>query len=407
MRLKYPRDLSLSMASFSLKIIGVWLSNSYFEQWFRNVMVVYTISMLAICLCIHLWGLYFSWDDFKVFSYISSNSVGLIMDIFKFLVILLYKKKFLSLITYMQTNFWHLNYDEYEKSIIENAKHICIYFVGVQSFFSQITIFSYIIRPLLSNIGKNETDRIFIFNMYIDMPIYISPYYEIIYLIQALSLYQAGICYISFDNIFFIMCKHLASQFRILRYRIVEMPNLKVRVNLDENVNTCPSSKYYNTFRSCIQQHQSLIDVCAKLEEVFAVIILGQVSIFSILICFIGYQVILANLSLSWRISFICFLLNNICQLWMFTYSCNSIMQESANIVSAVYATPWINLSMDKYGKMIRKDLQLVTMRSLRACCLTAYGFFPISLETCTKIISTAMSYFTLLKQRIMDIADT
>lgn len=113
---------------------------------------------------------------------------------------------------------------------------------------------------------------------------------------QALCLYQSGICYFSFDNIFFIMCLQVAAQFRILQYRMVKMPNL-IRENLKENVCTNVSRKYYNTFRNNIQQQQSLHDVCAKLEEVFTIIILGQVLIYSILICFLGYQILLVSMN--------------------------------------------------------------------------------------------------------------
>lgn len=93
-----------------------------------------------------------------------------------------------------------------------------------------------------------------------------------------------------------------------------------------------------------------------------------------------------ADLTLSYRISFISYLFAGMCQLWMFTYSCDCVTQESAKIASAVYTSPWINLPMDKFGKMLRQDLQIVVMRSRRACCLTACGFFPISLETYTKV---------------------
>ncbi|XP_050594257.1 odorant receptor 13a-like isoform X2 [Bombus affinis] len=350
-----------------------------------------------------LRGLYFSWGDFSVSTYIACNSLGLFMDLFKLLIIFIHKKKFLYLVMYMQKNFWHFNYNQYEKSVLADAKRMCIYFVCVFSFLSQSTIFSYIFRPLISNIGKNESDRVPIFHMYLDLPLNVSPYYEMTYLIQALTLYQVGVCYLCVDNIFCIMCLHVASQFRILQYRIANVLSLKDKVKFDQDTNLDSSGEFYAIFKKCIQQHQALIGFCTTLEEIFTVIILGQVLTFSILICFVGYQALLVKLSLSWRISLVSFLTTNICQLWIFTYSCNALVQESMNTANAAYATPWIFLPMDKFGEMARKDLQLVLMRSRRACYLTACGFFPISLETFTKIMSSAMSYFTILKQRTVD----
>ncbi|PBC27155.1 Putative odorant receptor [Apis cerana cerana] len=197
------------------------------------------------------------------------------------------------------------------------------------------------------------------------------------------ALNQAGSCYFCFDNIFCILCLNVACQFRILQYRIANVPILKMKENLDTNTDS--SDECYNAFKNYIQQHQALLDFCETLEEIFTIIVIGQILMFSILFCFLGYQVILADLTLSYRISFISYLFAGMCQLWMFTYSCDCVTQESAKIASAVYTSPWINLPMDKFGKMLRQDLQIVVMRSRRACCLTACGFFPISLETYTK----------------------
>ncbi|XP_068977262.1 odorant receptor 13a-like [Bombus flavifrons] len=403
MSLKYHKDVSFSVAVFYLKIVGLWLSTSLAEKWFRNALVTYTILAIIFNMWMQLRGLYFSWGDFSVSTYIACNSLGLFMDLFKLLIIFIHKKKFLYLVVYMQKNFWHFNYNQYEKSVLADAKRMCIYFVCVFSFLSQSTIFSYIFRPLISNIGKNESDRVPIFHMHLDLPLNISPYYEMTYLIQALTLYQVGVCYLCVDNIFCIMCLHVASQFRILQYRIANVLSLKDKVKFDQDTNLDSSGEFYAIFRKCIQQHQALIKFCTTLEEIFAVIILGQVLTFSILICFVGYQALLVKLSLSWRISLVSFLTTNICQLWIFTYSCNALIQESMNTANAAYAAPWIYLPMDKFGEMTRKDLQLVLMRSRRACCLTACGFFPISLETFTKIMSSAMSYFTILKQRTVN----
>lgn len=74
------------------------------------------------------------------------------------------------------------------------------------------------------------------------------------------------------------------------------------------------------------------------------------------------------------------------CQLLMFTYSCNCLIQDSECVMNATYKSSWSPLPMDKYGKMLRKDLMFVMMRSRAPCCLTACGFFAVSLETYTGV---------------------
>ncbi|XP_043512088.1 uncharacterized protein LOC122529741 [Frieseomelitta varia] len=405
MSTKHHKDISFRLTTFFLKVVGLWLRTTRVEKWLRNAVVVYTILTIIFFAWIYSRGLYFFWGDFSISSYMVCNLLGMFLVFLKIVTVFIYKEKFFRLIVHMQENFWHFNYDQYENSILADTKRMCIYFVCVFSIFSQFTAFSYIINPVISNIGRNATERILIFDMHLDLPLSTSPYYEIMYLIQALAVYQNDVCYLCIDDIFCIMCLHAASQFRILQYRIANVPSLKIKDKLDQYANEDASIKCYAIFKNCIQQHQTLIEFSTTLEEIFTIIVLGQVLTFSILICFVGYLTLLVELTLSSRISLICFLSTNISQLWIFTYSCDFMAQESMNVANAVYTAPWIYLPMDRFGKMIRQDLQIVMMRSRRACYLTACGFFPISLETFTKIMSSAMSYFTILKQQTADTA--
>lgn len=70
----------------------------------------------------------------------------------------------------------------------------------------------------------------------------------------------------------------------------------------------------------------------------------------------------------------------------MFTYSCDVVIEQSENVTLGAYSAQWTVMPMNKSGRMIRNDLIMVVARSRRVCCLTAYGFFPVSLETYTKV---------------------
>lgn len=87
------------------------------------------------------------------------------------------------------------------------------------------------------------------------------------------------------------------------------------------------------------------------------------------------------------RVIFVFHIMGCSSQLFMFTYSCDCLMQDSTNVATAMYAAPWTRLPMNQGGKMMRRDLLLVVMRSRLPCCITACGFFAISLETYTRVI--------------------
>lgn len=94
---------------------------------------------------------------------------------------------------------------------------------------------------------------------------------------------------------FCIMCLHLASQFRILQYRLVNLSSVENKEEVDNEENMDSSGRCYAILKNCIRQHQALIQFSITLEEIFTIITLGQVLIFSTLICFVGYQVLLVS----------------------------------------------------------------------------------------------------------------
>ncbi|XP_076678494.1 odorant receptor 13a-like [Andrena cerasifolii] len=403
----HSKDVSLAISSFFVKCVGFWSATNRFEQWLRTITLMYTVFTIGFSVWVQIRDFYYSWGDFGACTYIACNILCLNIALFKILVLFLHKKGFLTLVAYMQKNFWSSKYAPHEETIFTSWKRICTYFICVFTLFTELSIVSYAIRPILANIGKNESDRILPFNMWLNLPLSMTPYFEITFALQVLALYHVGVCYICFDNFLCMMNLHVAAQFRILQYRFANIHRLKFNEGVPEErpgtSSACCSENCYDTFRKCVQQHQALISFCQKLEEVFRTVVLAQVLTFSLLICFVGYQVVLADLSSTRRFTFVNLLLSNMCHLFMFTYSCDCLIHESTNIAAAVYAGPWTNLPMNQCGKLLRTDLQLVVMRSRRSCRLTANGFFPVSLETYTSILSTAMSYFTLLRRNSED----
>ncbi|XP_076629918.1 uncharacterized protein LOC143346060 [Colletes latitarsis] len=487
MSLTYSENFTITLSSFFMKCVGIWSANTDFEQRLRNFALFCTVFTLIFSVWVQTRDLYYSWGDFGARTYVACNILCLNIILFKIFILWMHKKKFLYLIDYMQTNFWQSDYAPQEQTIFDSWTQICTYFICFFTFFTEASNICYMIQPIVANIGKNESDRILPFNMWVDLPLSLTPYFEITFVIQTFSLLHIGVCYICSDNILCIMNLHTASQFQILQYRLENMHGSKSddeKNHKSLNRRSC-GEKCYITFRNCVQQHQSLIQYCSKLEEVFTSIVLAQVLTFSLLICFVGYQVVLsrnkvflilinyskfvfkrlflrfipvhchlitsafliripicnisftnafkirlrhvcltfsvytlfvvrllytlfkllklltmqADLSSTRRITFINLLTSSLCQLFMFTYSCDCLTQTSTSVATAVYAGIWVDLPMDEFGKMIRKDMQFAIMRTRQPCCLTANGFFSVSLETYTNILSTAMSYFTLLKQ--------
>ncbi|XP_076758959.1 odorant receptor 10-like [Xylocopa sonorina] len=404
MAVSKSNDVSIGITSVFMKLVGLWMAADRAEQRVRDCTLSYTLIAILFAVWVQARDIYYSWGDFSACLFTTCNILSVAVPLFKILVLLAHRKDFFRLILYVQEKFLQAEYDDYERKIVMDCKRKCTFFVCLLIFSTKGTLICYVINPLVANIGKNESDRILPFNMWIDSLI-LSPYFELAFVLQVLSLYHIGVSYFCFDNFLCIMNLHAASQFRILQYRMAKMADLMRSEKREkyEKLATSPSNFArisYAIFKEHVRQHQTLIAYCDKLEEVFNLIVLGQVLTFSLLICLDGYQVLMPIFPTRRRLIFTFHLSAALSQLLMFTYSCDCIIRESTRVALAVYSGPWPLLPTTTSGRMMRKDLTLVIMRSGSPCCLTARRFFVVSLETYTGVLSSAVSYFTLLKQR-------
>lgn len=85
---------------------------------------------------------------------------------------------------------------------------------------------------------------------------------------------------------------HTAGQFRILQHRLIKVYQ-ENDIRYYYNINQLQA--VYNRFKELVMQHQMLIKYSQDLNHVFTFITLGQVLIFSILICLVGYEIFIVS----------------------------------------------------------------------------------------------------------------
>ncbi|XP_078051328.1 odorant receptor Or2-like isoform X3 [Augochlora pura] len=328
------------------------------------------------------------------------NLVTVMIVLCKMCVLYAKKQEFTVLLGYLEKHFWHTNYDAFERTLLEQCKKLCIIIICLFNFLAQMTSFSYVIEPVVVYFDKSVSVKKLPIELYIDF--LMKPYvYEITLILQTVCLVAYGIGYLCVDNIMYVMNYHTTAQFRILQYRISNITsqiNTEKRSAAPESVADCTADNCYNKFKECIRQHQGLLAYYKEVDRVFAIIVFVEILLFSIMLCLDGYLMFL-EASPYRRMVFSIHISGSIFQLLMFTYSCDCVLQESTQVADAIFSIEWPLLPMNDSGKMLRSDMLLVLMRSREPCCLTAGGFFTVSLETYTKVLSTAVSYFTLLRE--------
>nr|XP_033189283.1 uncharacterized protein LOC117156412 [Bombus vancouverensis nearcticus] len=282
----------------------------------------------------------------------------------------------------------------------------------------------------VTNIGNNGSERLLPFKMWVNLPLTVTPYYEIMFAIEVLQIsihvdfklmvvfscapssfekfkllllavQQIGASYLCPEQFLCVLNLHVVYQFRML-----EKTLLNLWSNIDEQTDIADySNKYYIILKKCIRKHQSLIQLNAQLEQIFTLPILSHMVIFSVLMCFDTYEIVLANISSEKRLIFFFHMIGSFAHIIFFTYICHGLVEESTNVSIASYSGWWVCLPMSKTGKKIRKDMKMMMMKAMRPCQLTAGGFFPVNLETSTAlcVVNLHESFNNAIKDQIGD----
>ncbi|XP_029053755.1 odorant receptor Or2-like isoform X2 [Osmia bicornis bicornis] len=234
--------------------------------------------------------------------------------------------------------------------------------------------------------------------MWVDWPISETPYYELTFTFQVICTFLIGIAYVCPDVFLCVFNLHVMGQFRILQYRMLNFWNVEDKeMNAFTYIDHC-----YAALKKCVQHHQLLIEFCVKLDQVYTMSIFVHMAFLSVLMGLDCYEILVADTNTSIRLIFIFHITGSLIHLFVFTYTCHFMMEESTNVTRTIYSGSWSTLPMYKTGRSLRSDIRFIMIRSLKPCCLTAGGFFPVSLETFTSLLSSTFSYFTLMRESLI-----
>ncbi|KAM0727264.1 Odorant receptor 13a [Formica fusca] len=389
---------TVSITRVFMKMVGLWYVETQREQLFLRVAFGYAVWAIIFAILVEGVDLYHCIGDFYAVTSNLCTTLLLIMILVKLGSFMFYRNMIMDLIHFAEKNFWNVTYNEVDTQILEGYDKLGMTMVYTFTLIVYVATFNYVFAPFFEHQGINET-KILPFKLWFDFP-YHSPYYEITYTIQSLSTIHSGICTCCFDNFVSTFNIHTAAQLKILAH--------KVEAVTEDCINNVIGQKHLSetdiatlTFRNlqdCVQQHLMLIHYVHNMRRVFSVILLGQLLLSSIVICFGGFQFLVADVAIR-KCIFAFHFVGGLIQLLIYTWTCNDIIVQSTAISDAAYNSKWYLLPNNGPGKAVRKGLIMIMIRARRPCVLTAGSFASISLDTFTGILSTAMSYFTLLRQ--------
>jgi len=112
---------------------------------------------------------------------------------------------------------------------------------------------------------------------------------------------HSGICTFCFDNFVSTFNIHVAAQLKILAHKIEVVAEDCIENTMDQKdpLETDTAVLTFKKLRDCVQQHLTLICYVRNMQHAFAIILLGQLLLSSVVICFGGFQFLVSFRILS------------------------------------------------------------------------------------------------------------
>ncbi|THK32853.1 odorant receptor 49b [Diachasma alloeum] len=396
-----PGDsMAVRLTAFFMRCSGIWAEDTVLGQRIMSHVTSYSICSLLFAFTVTTNDLYHCFGDFGKAAYCALNVSIVGMALYKQIIFATQRKLFLDIISYAKKNYWYRSYDDYGVRVMKQCATRSGVIIIASVVLCHATLIFYYIKPLIVNQGKNESDRVLPFKIWLDLPVTMTPWYEILYVVEVISAYHCCICYFCFDNFLCQINITLVGQFMILQE---ELRNICDRSDDSSKATPMDEICIYLRFKKCIIKHQDLINFIELVKELYKNTILGMVLVLSILICLELFLLITTSGELFTEMHSFVNVCSGIVQLFLFMLTCNDLAEASVELSHAAYDVKWFFLRSGVWKKQLVHDLATVIRRSQKPCNLAVGGFSSVSLQTFTSICNTSFSYLALMRQTVND----
>ncbi|EFN77832.1 Odorant receptor 49b [Harpegnathos saltator] len=372
---------SVSITRLFMKMVGLWHVETPRERLFLRVAFGYAVWAILFAILVEGVDLYHCMGDFYAVTSNLCATLLLVMILVKLGSFMLYHDNVMKLIRFAEKHFWAVTYDEVGTRILEEYDKLGMTMTYTFTLIVYVATFNYIFAPFFEPRATNETQKALPFKLWLEFP-YHSPYYE------SLSTIHSGICTFCFDNFVSTFNIHAAAQLKILAHKVEIVAESCIEGATSDKSSQSEAEIVALTFerlQDCVRQHYTLIQYLHNMQHVFAIILLGQLLLSSVVICFGGFQFLATDVAIR-KCIFAFHFVGGLIQLLIYTWTCNDIIVQSAAISDAAYNSKWYLLPGSGPGMALRKGLIMIMIRARRPCTLTAGHFAVMSLDTFTGV---------------------
>ncbi|EDV46924.1 uncharacterized protein Dere_GG17935 [Drosophila erecta] len=408
----YPyKALSFPIQCVWLKLNGSWPVSESSRPWKRQ-------SFLATAYIVWAWyvvasvGITISFQTTFLLNHLSDiiitteNCCTTFMGILNFVRLLhlrLNQSKFRQLIENFSYEIWIP--DSSKNSVAAECRRRMATFTIMTSLLSCLIIM-YCVLPLVEIFfgpAFDAQNKPFPYKM-------IFPYdaqsSSIRYVLTYVFTSYAGICVVTTlfaeDTIFGFFITYTCGQFQLLHQRIAGLFRGS-NADLAETIQL-------ERLKRIVEKHNNIINFAKRLEDFFNPILLANLMISSVLICMVGFQIITGrNMFIGDYVKFIIYISSALSQLYVLCENGDALIKQSTLTAQILYECQWEGSdriesdSPAPTSKRIRNHISFMILCSQQPVRITAFKFSTLSLQSFTAILSTSISYFTLLRSVYFD----
>ncbi|KYN00617.1 Putative odorant receptor 9a [Cyphomyrmex costatus] len=187
--------------------------------------------------------------------------------------------------------------------------------------------------------------------------------------------------YFSNDSMFFNITLHMCGQVEVLKAKFIDFDVTRPQV--------------YKRFIMLIKRHSYLIRLARELANTISFILLIQLSILSLQLCIVGFQLILAlkNSDTAMAVKSIMVQSTFLSQLTLYSFIGDYLKSQMEEVGLCVYQNNWYD-----FPTKLTRNLAFIIMRSESPVTLKAGHFIVVNLSTYMSILKASITYLSVLR---------
>ncbi|XP_072765401.1 odorant receptor 49b [Anoplolepis gracilipes] len=314
----------------------------------------------------------------------------------RFTLVLLFRGRFQRLLTICEELWTTLNATEKRCvcDYVKSTKRLTYYYL----FGCAFTIFFYAIASLFMgqhDDSSNATTRTLPYAC--PVQVHRTPYYEIMYTLQLSSMINVGLTCAATDTVGPVLILTVCGHFKVLNSRIMSLSDRvysksssPIAVESLEIIHGVSKNRAKSDLKACVHYHQTVLEFCKEVEKLTSSIFLMQLLGSTYNVSLVGFK--LAGDDPD-KFKYATQLSIAIIQLFLCNWPADVLLTESQDVARAMYFTSWY-----RFPYQLRRSLSIITMRAQKSAQLTAGSIVPLSLQTFASMVSSAASFFTMIR---------